>query len=629
LKPQKAPPSIDQNIAGFIESASQEELRALSNFFYLAQDLIIVHDLEGRFIYFNEAVCTQRGYKKEEIQHMTIQALDTPEASALFEEHKKELMKSGSAVFESVQKCKDGRIVPVEVHARLIDIQGRRLVLSICRDITDRKKTFEALREAERLLSAITDTSSDAIYVKDRQSHWLFANPALARIAGKPLTELLGKTDAEIYANQDVARVILENDHRIMESGRPETVEEFVDLPDGRHFFISVKAPRFDEKGKVIGLVGISHDITNIKETENKLRASQVWDATFNYSRNLIEASLDPFVTISAEGKITDANKATEMATGCSREELVGSDFSTYFTEPEKAAAGYKQAFEEGYMVDFPLAIKHKNGKIFDVLYNASVYVDLQGNVQGIFAAARDITERKRLERELQDKERLAAIGATAGMVGHDIRNPLQAIVSDIYLARLELLELTNDDHKENLKEALDEIEENVEYINKIVLDLQDFARPLNPRIERVDVKTIIEEILEKTPAAKTVEIAVEIGRRAQELMSDADYLKRILSNLALNALQAMPNGGKLTFKSIIDPDTDEVVLTVKDTGIGIPEDVKKKLFTPMFTTKSKGQGFGLAVVKRLTEALDGTITFESAQGKGTTFRLLFPSSKS
>jgi PAS domain S-box-containing protein len=608
------------------ERKSEEEMRIHSGFFNLAEDLILVHDLDGRLIYFNEATYKQRGFTKAEIQQMTIQKLDTQEAAALFEEHKEELMQRGSAVFESAHLSKDGREIPVEVHARMIESEGRLLVLSVIRDITERKKALDALRETEKLLLALTDASPDAIYVKDRQSRWLFANPALERIAGKPLAELLGRTDLEIYGNPEVGKRSMEHDRRIMECGKAETVEEFVDLPDGRHYFMSVKAPRFDEKGNTIGLVGISHDVSGIKDAATKLQESQVWEATSNYTRNLIEASLDPLVTISADGKITDANKAAEMATGCSRDELIGSDFSTYFTEPEKAAAGYKMVFAEGYVVNYPLAIKHKDGKTFDVLYNASVYVDLQGNVQGVFAAARDITERKRLERELQDKERLAAIGATAGMVGHDIRNPLQAIVSDIYLARLELLELSDGDHKENIAGFLDEIEESLEYINKIVLDLQDFARPLNPRIEKISIKSIIEEILGKNAVPKNIEVSVEIGQRAHELTADADYVKRILSNLTLNAIQAMPNGGKLTVKSSRGRNAGDVILTVKDTGIGIPSGVKNKLFTPMFTTKSKGQGFGLAVVKRLTEALGGSITFESREGEGTSFTLRFSS---
>ena len=132
--------------------------------------------------------------------------------------------------------------------------------------------------------------------------------------------------------------------------------------------------------------------------TANRKLAEQKLLAASLYARSLIEASLDPLVTISKEGKITDVNKATEVVTGCTREVLIGSDFSDYFTEPEKARIGYQKVFTEGLVEDYPLAIRHKSGSITDVLYNASIYRNSQGEVQGVFAAARDITERKKAE---------------------------------------------------------------------------------------------------------------------------------------------------------------------------------------------------------------------------------------
>ena len=141
---------------------------------------------------------------------------------------------------------------------------------------------------------------------------------------------------------------------------------------------------------------------------------------------------------------------------------MIGSDFLNYFTEPEKARLGYKQVFKEGFVKDYPLSICSKSGGITDVLYNATVYRDKAGTVQGVFAAARDITELRKVEvqaqeaeKKLKDAERLAAIGATAGMVGHDIRNPLQAITSDVYLAKTELASVPDSEEKKNALESL------------------------------------------------------------------------------------------------------------------------------------------------------------------------------
>jgi signal transduction histidine kinase len=223
----------------------------------------------------------------------------------------------------------------------------------------------------------------------------------------------------------------------------------------------------------------------------------------------------------------------------------------------------------------------------------------------------------------LRDSERLAAIGQTAGMVGHDIRNPLQAIIGDVYLAKSDVASMLESEKKESLQESLLAIEKNAEYINKIVADLQDYAKPLRPHTEVADLKAIINDLLTKNGLPESIQVSVKVTTDARKVMADSAYVKRIMGNLVTNAVQAMPNGGKLLINAY--QEAGNAVITVKDTGIGIPDEAKPKLFTPLFTTKSKGQGFGLAVVKRLTEALNGTVTLESQEGKGTKFIITLP----
>jgi signal transduction histidine kinase len=224
---------------------------------------------------------------------------------------------------------------------------------------------------------------------------------------------------------------------------------------------------------------------------------------------------------------------------------------------------------------------------------------------------------------KLKAAERLIAIGETAGMVGHDIRNPLQAITSDIFLAKTDLTAIPESEAKNSIQESLSEIEKNVDYINKIVADLQDFARPLRPNTEETDLKLVIEDLLKKNHLPNNIKVTVKVDTNARKVDGDSTFINRILYNLVINAVQAMPKGGKLNVN--VYKKTNDTIITVKDTGVGIPESVKSKLFTPMFTTKSKGQGFGLAVVKRMTEALGGDATFESQEGKGTTFIVRLP----
>jgi signal transduction histidine kinase len=241
-----------------------------------------------------------------------------------------------------------------------------------------------------------------------------------------------------------------------------------------------------------------------------------------------------------------------------------------------------------------------------------------------------DITERKRAEaqamesaQKLKDAERLATIGATAGMVGHDIRNPLQAITGDLYLAKSETADLPDSNHKQAILESIAETEKNVDYINKIVQDLQDYARPLNPKTEETDIKKVVEKLIEKNGIPSNIKVGIEISATARTVKADSYYLNRVLFNLVTNAIQAMPNGGKLTITA--KKKASDIVIEVEDTGTGIPKEIQNKMFTVMFTTKSKGQGFGLPVVKRMTESLGGTVTFESEEGRGTTFFVRLP----
>ena len=212
-------------------------------------------------------------------------------------------------------------------------------------------------------------------------------------------------------------------------------------------------------------------------------------------------------------------------------------------------------------------------------------------------------------------------------MVGHDIRNPLQAITSDVYLAKSDLVAMPDGEEKEGVMESLIGIEKNVDYINKIVQDLQDFARPLKPTATEIDLKTLCEDVLLKTEVPKNIKVSCKVEKAAKKVLGDPELLRRVLSNLMINAAQAMPHGGKLSIKAYRNE--GDVLVEVQDTGVGIPDEIKPKLFTPLFTTKSKGQGFGLAVVKRATESMNGTITFESQQGKGTTFTIRLPPSRS
>lgn len=257
-------------------------------------------------------------------------------------------------------------------------------------------------------------------------------------------------------------------------------------------------------------------------------------------------------------------------------------------------------------------------------LLNSQMLKMLQENAEKIRAHSEKLEElvQERTEK-LKEAERLAAIGETAGMVGHDIRNPLQSIIGELYLQKAEVEALPDSEEKRNLTESISIIEDRLTYVNKIVSDLQDFAKTSVPILEEVNLQKIAKEALAIVNIPGNIEASYTQTEGFKPFMSDPAFLKRILTNLALNAVQAMPKGGLLEVTA--SQENGKVRISVSDAGEGIPEEARAKLFKPLFTTKAKGQGFGLAAVKKLTDGLNGTVTFESQQGKGTRFTIEIP----
>ena len=258
-------------------------------------------------------------------------------------------------------------------------------------------------------------------------------------------------------------------------------------------------------------------------------------------------------------------------------------------------------------------------------LINSRMLEVLEENEKRLKAYTEDLEDLVEEEaNKLKDAERLATIGETAGMLGHDIRNPLQTITSSVYLAKEEVKTLPESSEKEDLTESLETIKDQVGYINKIVLDLQDFVKPLNPKIEEADLHKLVKEALLNIAIPENIKVLISIGQGLPQLAVDKYFIKRVLINLITNAIQAMPDGGTVTLKATHEG--GKAFISVEDTGSGIPEEDRNKIFKPLFTTKSKGQGFGLSVCKRLVEAhSEGSIAFESEVGKGSKFTVKVP----
>lgn len=371
------------------------------------------------------------------------------------------------------------------------------------------------------------------------------------------------------------------------------------------------------------------------------------------YARSLIEASLDPLFTISPTGKITDMNDASVNVTGVSRENLIGSDFFNYFTEPHKARKVYEEVFAKGFVTDSPLTIK--DHKLTDVLFNGSVYKDDQGNVLGVVVVARDITEQKRIEKELREAKvfaELATVNAHEAKskaesatriaedavkakqqflsnMSHEIRTPMNAIIGFTKV-------ILKTDLSDKQKEYLTAIKLSGDALIVLINDILDLAKVDAGKMtfEQVPFKMSMSisamlHLFETKIQEKNLQLIKEYDEKIPDvLVGDPVRLHQIILNLVSNAVK-FTTKGKITISIRLlkeDEDNATIEFSVKDTGMGIPEDKINKIFENFQQASSGtsrlygGTGLGLAIVKQLVEPQGGTIHVKSKIGEGSTF---------
>jgi len=392
-------------------------------------------------------------------------------------------------------------------------------------------------------------------------------------------------------------------------------------------------------------LLGVQDELVRHRDHLEELvdaRTAELAQAS-QYARSLVEASLDPLAVINANGKITDVNEASLRVTGLPREQLIGADFSMFFTDQEKVRAAYQQAFREGFMRDCTLVIRHVSGSVTEVLYNTSLYRDGQGNELGVCGAARDITARKLLEKRLQEQNlaletaknaaEMASRAKSAFLanMSHEIRTPLNAIVGFTHLLRRDAILPRQIDRLDKVTDAAQQLLGIINDIldfskieaGKLILEATDFA------LDQV-LKTLCDLVGEQV-ATKGLEIVVDSDPTLPEMLrGDRTRLSQILVNYASNAVKFTESGCIVFRVRRIAQEADRlrVRFAVSDTGIGLSEEQQGRMFQAFeqadssTTRKFGGTGLGLAICKRLAKLMGGTIGVESSLGKGSTFWL-------
>ncbi len=355
---------------------------------------------DGRYIDVSDAFITLMGLSRDEVIGNTSTGIGfiTAEQRSLV---LNELEKKGRVENLELQvrtKCSELRYGLF--NSTIITIADQDHLLTVVTDITDRNQAQEALKASEAKYRRLHDTMRDAFVVVDMKGNITEFNEAYRKMLGYETHELLKLSYQDLIPDKwhAIEDVIVKT--QILSLGYSDLYEKEYLRKDGTVFPVELRTVLIsDDAGEPTSMWAIVRDITEHKRVGEALRQAN------EYNRSLIEASLDPLVTFGPDGRITDANTATEQATGCSRNELIGTDFSDYFTDPDKARNGYQKVFREGLVRDYDLDLRHRDGQFTSVLYNASVYRDSSGQVAGVIAAARDISELKKAGDALRESE--------------------------------------------------------------------------------------------------------------------------------------------------------------------------------------------------------------------------------
>jgi PAS domain S-box-containing protein len=510
-------------------------------------------------------------------------------------------------------------------------------------DLTERRKADEAIKASEEKHRKLYEESLDAIFLADTETGILIdCNKAALELVGRTKLEIVGQHQRILHPQHEIeggsARVFKQHQKQ---SGVSEgqVITKTGEIKD-----VSIQASHVVVGDRKV-LQGVFRDVTESKKVQNALLVSE------EKYRETIENANIGVVAYRSDGEITILNSTMQKMAGYTIEEIPSlSEWfgKLYPNEVERQKIKdkwFKKLTEVGEVKEGQATIMTKQGEERFFLFDG-----FRLHSGDFIAFARDITELKKIEAhrkvlegkldeyskhlkcmvdlktaQLKDanerlvkSERLAAIGELAGMVGHDLRNPIAGIKNAAYYLKKKGTTISETQNKE----MLETIEKAIEHSDKIINDLLDYSREMHLELTKYSAYTLVDEALRMTQVPNRIQIINHVQKDTL-IWVNSDKLIRVFINLIKNAIDAMPQKGTLEISSCQTKDCVEI--SFGDTGTGIPEETLKKLFTPLFTTKAQGMGFGLAICKRIIEAHEGNINVKTELNKGTTFTITLP----
>ncbi len=504
--------------------------------------------------------------------------------------------------------------------------EGVVSLIAVSRDIT-------AQKQASQYARSLIEASLDPLVTISPEGKITDVNEGLVEVTGVAREKLIGTDFSDYFTDPDSAR---EGYQQVFARGFVTDYPLTIRGKDGRLTDVLYNASVYkDASGNVLGVFAAARDVTEQKKLDQRLRDQQF------YTRSLIEANIDAIMTTDASGIITDVNRQMEALTGCTRDELIGAPSKRYFTDPDRAEAAIRLVLRQKKVTDYELTACARDGTQTVVSYNATTFYDRERTLQGVFAAARDVTERKRVEVELEQAKSDAESASRTksdflASMSHEIRTPMNAIMGISDLLAKTSLTAEQDKYVQIFRRAGDNL------LN-LINDILDLSKVEASQLELERTGFWLHDLLEKT--IEMVEVRAEENgllllwevapNVALALVGDPTRLRQVLLNLLGNAIK-FTKSGAVTLRVSLDENTDASLpavlrFTVTDSGIGIPRENLGRVFERFTQADSSttrrfgGSGLGLTICKRLVELMGGRIWVTSEVDEGSVFSFVAP----
>jgi PAS domain S-box-containing protein len=596
--------------------------------FNQSPDGIVIIDIDGTFVEFNEAAHRQLGYSREEFSNLHLSDIDPFQTPGKIQASVKNVLEKGSAEFEVRHRTKDGKIRDVHVITQVMDMSGRTVFHTIWRDVTERKRAEEALRESQEKYRDLFENANDAIFIVDANLNYIDVNKRATEICGFSREEFLTMNITDVIPPEQVPR----SQAAFGKLREQRAYEKFVGktrTKDGRWLDIEVSSSAIVKDGKIIGSRDIVRDITERKRAEDALRANQ------NYLRTIIETEPECVKLLARDGALLMMNRAgLAMIEAESLDQVQGKSIFLLIPPEDRKAfeANVKEVFE-GKSGTLEFEMVGLKGRRLRLETHAVPLRDEHDEIIALLAITRDITERKKMGEELVKAQKLESVGLLAGGIAHDFNNLLTAVLGYINLAKMHVR--SDSTASEHLVKA-----ENASFrARDLTRQLLTFSRGGAPVRKAASLREVIEESAGFALRGSDLRHEFIIPEDLWPVEMDEGQIGQVVQNLIINANHAMPNGGTVTItcRNVTIPEKsvlpltrgDYVQVSIEDRGTGIAKEHLPKIFDPYFTTKAKGSGLGLATSYAIIKNHDGYITAESEPGVGTTFHFYLPASDS